>query len=208
MKNYELKVKWVEECEGKVIIEANSVEEAKEMLNSNHEFYAQLAKNLYKGYRSSSTLKDTEYISEEEHQIEEVEYVTIWDGATVKTSAKYNSTNGEIFDIGDKDNIIKEPCKLKSEYVISSKGEKLHILHTDDKVVTRDYLVARIEESAAVHGAENISLSRSDDHCFIVYGDTHTAFNCEDVEYRFASENDWYSISEYIEMLGFNVEEE
>ena len=211
-KNFKLKINWTQQCEGEVMVEANTLEEAIAKVGENSGFYTDLAKNMFRGYSETITIGNISCITEENHVVETVDYWSIWDGGkAITTTASYNLTTGEVFNIVPaSDEESESCCRLENEYIEKKDGTVIDVfkVRNKDKYVTGKYILNLMHEAVAVHGDSCIELLRDEeDNCYVHYHDYHDSFDFGNETFEFVKERAWEDLREECQVYGYDVEE-
>lgn len=215
MKTFNLNLKWKSECEGTVEVVAETLEEAMEKVNKDKNHYLRLSEYGYIGFKEVSEIQE---ITEnprltKECVIKDVTYVSIWDDGNkkIETSAKYNVTTGEIFDIesysGDE---LEDLTTLDEEYIVLEEGNKYVLsVKNSEKKVTEDYVLNVYEEGRYVFGDNLYLLYReSDNEMSLIYGDECNSFIYGEETFEVKSGAPVKSLINLFRSNSYEVEEE
>ena len=144
MKEFKIKMEWLEKHEGFIAVKANSKEEALGILESEKRKYTAISKNCYHNSSSISieniTVENEFPIAE---RIKDIEFCTVWDGGDVYSSpAKLNLNTGEVFDIEPvSDDIAQSVTTYEGSYIlVDSIKQSVYRVKDTDKYVTAKFI--------------------------------------------------------------------
>lgn len=215
MKKFNLNLKWKTECSGNVEVIAETLEEAIEKINKDKEHYLLLSRNGYNGFKEVSKIEDIIENAKltEECVVKDVVYVSVWDNGSemIETSAKFNVTTGEVFDIEScSEDRLECLTTLDGEYISLGEEDKyVFTVKGSNKKVTQEYILNTFEEARLAFGENiNIIYDEWENEINLVYGDDSNSFVYENGTYEVMPGASINSLIRFLNASGYDVDEE
>lgn len=206
MKNFKLKVEWIEKLSGEVNIRANTLEEALEKLKEKENSYLIHSDDRHV---SSIGIEKTTLLETNNDNIIDVDFTSEWEySGDLTTNAKYNATTGVILEVEQATDFecqVTENSFLLGE-CISFDNEKLAVIEASNTIthgtslVTTTFIEANLIQALKLKKCEiELIYDEDEGYAFINCDYGNSAENFDDIVYNINSEFAWRQLKDLFE---------